>query len=73
MIVYEYKRKTREVNEMGLENMPDILTIKELCEFIKVSESTIRRAINDGSLKSFKAGKNVRIEKESVIEWLKEK
>ena len=58
---------------MGLEEMPEILTVKELCEFLKVSESTIRRAISDGSLKSFKAGKNVRIEKESVMEWLKEK
>lgn len=56
---------------MGLENLPEILTIKELAEFLKISESTIRRAINNGELKSFKAGKKVRIEKEAVIEWLK--
>lgn len=56
---------------MGLDNLPDIMAIKELVEFLKVSDSTIRRAIAAGELKSFKAGKNVRIEKESVIEWLK--
>lgn len=58
---------------MGLDNLTDIVTIKELSEFLKISDSTIRRAISDGSLKSFKAGKNVRIEKENVIEWLKQK
>jgi excisionase family DNA binding protein len=58
---------------MGLDEMPEILTVKELFEFLKVSESTIRRAISSGELKSFKAGKNVRIEKESVMEWLEQK
>lgn len=56
---------------MGLENLPDIVTIKELIEFLKVSESTIRRAIDSGELKSFKVGKNIRIEREAVMEWIK--
>jgi excisionase family DNA binding protein len=56
---------------MGLENLPDIVTIKELVEFLKVSESTIRRAIDSGELKSFKVGKNIRIEREAVMEWIK--
>ncbi|HCS10992.1 MAG TPA: DNA-binding protein [Clostridiales bacterium] len=58
---------------MGLDNLPDIITVKELAEFLKISVSTIRRAISSGELKSFKAGKNVRIEKESVMEWLEQK
>lgn len=58
---------------MGLDNLPDIVTIKELAEFLKISVSTIRRAIDSGELKAFKAGKNIRIERESVIEWLEEK
>lgn len=58
---------------MGLDNLPDIITIKELAEFLKISVSTIRRAISSGELISFKAGKNVRIEKESVMEWLEQK
>ncbi|MBU5312303.1 helix-turn-helix domain-containing protein [Tissierella carlieri] len=56
---------------MGLENLPDIVTIKELVEFLKISESTIRRAIDSGELNSFKVGKNIRIEREAVMEWIK--
>ncbi len=56
---------------MGLENLPDIVTIKELVDFLKISESTIRRAIDSGELKSFKVGKNIRIEREAVMEWIK--
>lgn len=56
---------------MGLENLPDIVTIKELVDFLKISESTIRRAIDSGELKSFKVGKNIRIEREAVMEWTK--
>lgn len=55
---------------MGLDNLPDIVTIKELVEFLKISESTIRRAIESGDLKSFKVGKNIRIEREAVMEWI---
>ena len=56
---------------MGLENLPDIVTIKELVDFLKISESTIRRAIDSGELKSFKVGKNIWIEREAVMEWIK--
>lgn len=55
---------------MGLDNLQDILTVKQLAEFIQVSELTIRRAINSEKLKAFKVGREWRIEKEAVIEWL---
>jgi len=57
---------------MGVENLQDIVTIKELADFLKVSEITIRRAIDSGDLKALKIGKSWRIEKEAVIRWLKE-
>jgi excisionase family DNA binding protein len=57
---------------MGVENLQDIVTIKELADFLKVSEITIRRAIDSGDLKALKIGKSWRIEKEAVIKWLKE-
>lgn len=55
---------------MGLDNLPDVITIKQLAEFLQVSEITIKRAIKAGDLKALKVGKSVRIEKESVMEWL---
>lgn len=57
---------------MGLDNLPDIITIKELAEFLKISVLTVRRAIDAGELKAFKVGKAWRVEREAVIEWIKE-
>ena len=56
---------------MGIENLQDVVTIKELADFLKVSVITIRRAIDSGELKAFKVGKAWRIEKEAVLEWIK--
>lgn len=58
---------------MGIDNLPDILTPKELADFLKVSDQTIKRAIKAGTLKALKAGRDWRIEKEAVIQWLKGK
>lgn len=58
---------------MGLDKLPEILTIQELSEFIKISVVTIRRAIESDKLKAFKVGKVWRIEREAVIEWLETK
>lgn len=58
---------------MGIENLPDVMTLQELAEFFKISESTIRRAIKDGSLEYLKIGKDYRFEKEEVIRWVKKK
>ena len=55
---------------MGLESLPDIITIKELADFLKISTRTVNRAIEKGELNAFKAGRDWRIEKESVIDWV---
>jgi excisionase family DNA binding protein len=57
---------------MGLDNLPDIVTVKQLAEFLQVTELTIRRSINSEALKAFKVGREWRIERTAVIEWLKE-
>lgn len=58
---------------MGLDNLPEVVTVKQLADFLQVTELTIRRAINSGALKAFKVGREWRIEKEAVMEWLKNK
>ena len=55
---------------MGLDNLPEILTPKQLAEFLQVSDQTIKRIIKRGELKAFKAGREWRIEKEAVFDWL---
>lgn len=58
---------------MGLDKLPNITTTKELAEFLKISESTIHRAVRDGDLQSLKVGRNVRYEKDEVLKWLNAK
>jgi len=55
------------------ENLPDILTVKELADYFKLHETTIKRAIKSGKLKAFKATRDWRISKEAVTQWLDEK
>ncbi len=57
---------------MGLDNLPDVVTVQQLAEFLQVSDQTIKRAIKASKLKAFKVGKDWRIEKEAAIKWLKE-
>ena len=55
---------------MGIDNLPDIVTPKQLADFLQVSDQTIKRAIKSEKLKAFKVGKDWRIEKEAVKKWL---
>lgn len=56
---------------MGLDNLPDILTVKQLAEFMQVSDQTVKKAIKEGKLEAFKIGKDWRIEREAVLKWAK--
>lgn len=58
---------------MGLEKLPEIVTKKQLAEFLQISEITITRALLNGQLKGFKVGRDWRIEKEEVFRWIKQK
>ena len=58
---------------MGLDQLPNITTIKELSDFLKVSDQSIKRAIYSGKLKAFKVGRDWRIEKDAVIEWTRQR
>jgi len=49
---------------VGLDQLPNITTIKELSDFLKVSDQSIKRAIYSGKLKAFKVGRDWRIEKD---------
>lgn len=56
---------------MGLDSLPEIITVKQLAEFLQVSELTVKRAIKAGDLKAFKVGRDWRIEKEAVLDWVR--
>jgi excisionase family DNA binding protein len=56
---------------MGLDKLPEIVTVKQLCEFLQVSDQTVIRAIKSGELRAFKVGREWRVEKDAVMKWVK--
>lgn len=56
---------------MGLDMLPEIVTVKQLAEFMQISELTVKRALKSGELEGFKIGRDWRIEKDKIIKWAK--
>jgi excisionase family DNA binding protein len=50
--------------------LPELSTVKQVADFLQVHEMTIRRVIKSGELKGLRVGKNWRIEKQSLNDWL---
>jgi excisionase family DNA binding protein len=46
------------------------LTIEEIAKFLKVNPVTIRKLVLCGKLRSFKIGKQYRIEREDLVTYL---
>ena len=53
--------------------MPDqILTVKEVAEYLKVNERTVYRIATAGKLPAFKVGGSWRFKQEEIEQWIKE-
>jgi excisionase family DNA binding protein len=53
--------------------MPDqVLTIKDVAEYLKVNERTIYRMASSGDLPAFKVGGSWRVKSEELDVWIKE-
>ncbi|WP_028875591.1 helix-turn-helix domain-containing protein [Teredinibacter turnerae] len=48
----------------------DILTIKEVAEYLKVNERTIYRLANKGDIPAFKVANAWRFERAKIREWM---
>lgn len=49
----------------------DILTIKELSDYLKVSEKTIYRMLSRAEIPAFKMGASWRFKKSKIEDWIK--
>ena len=49
-----------------LEDYPDILTVEEACEALRVGYNAIYELLNSGKLKAYKNGRIWRIPKDSI-------
>jgi len=50
----------------------ELLTIPEAARFLKISKSKVYQMAKEGKLPHFKIGRNIRIRKEDLKEWLKD-
>ena len=53
------------------EKIPDILTLRECQQLLKIGRNSMLNFLNSGELEGFKIGNRWRIYKESVIEFLR--
>jgi len=53
-----------------LENLPDVVTVTQLTKYLHASNQTILRALKAGKLQGFKVGRDWRIEKKAILEWI---
>ena len=59
--------------EKPLEDMPVMLTIAEVAEYLKLHELTVRRLAREGELPAFKVGRQWRIKRDLLESWIKER
>jgi excisionase family DNA binding protein len=51
-------------------NNEELITIKEVSEYLKVAEKTIYRMASEGKIPAFKVGGSWRFRRHEVQEWL---
>ena len=54
------------------EQYPDILTVEEVCEALRMGYNAVYDLLNDGKLKAYKNGRVWRISKQALIQYVSE-
>jgi excisionase family DNA binding protein len=55
------------------ESMPDMMTISEVAKYLKLHELTVRRLAREGELPAFKVGRQWRIKRDLLENWIQER
>ena len=71
-IIIRYNKKGNVIgiditDSMKLFASSDLMTLQEACEFLQISESTMRRYVKSGKVKYQKEGKDYRFKKSDII------
>lgn len=51
----------------------EVLTVKELMDFLAIGKNTAYNLVSSGEIKSFKIGRNYKVYKESVYEYMRKR
>lgn len=54
------------------EQYPDILTVEEVCEALRMGFNAVYDLLNEGKLKAYKNGRVWRITKQALIQYVAE-
>jgi excisionase family DNA binding protein len=57
----------------SVEDMPDMLTIAEVARYLKLHELTVRRLAREGELPAFKVGRQWRIKRNLLEQWIEDR
>ena len=49
----------------------DVLTVKELCEALKIGRNSAYALIRSGKIKSIRIGRNIKIPKKYLIDYIR--
>jgi excisionase family DNA binding protein len=55
---------------MSLCDLPEMLTVVQVAEYLNVSRNTVYTWTNSGEIPSIKAGNTRRIRKAALIDWI---
>lgn len=53
--------------------LSDLITVDELCEFLSIGKNSAYSLLNSGELKAFRIGRIWKISREAVWEYIKRK
>ena len=60
-----------EIEMKDLEKFDDVLTLKEVADYLKVSTDSVKTLVKIGLLKCFRVGRLYRFTKEDILNFLK--
>lgn len=53
--------------------MSEILTVQEVCEYLRIAKPTLYRYVRSGDLPGFKMGKMWKFHRHTIDEWVQKK
>ena len=65
-----HSNKTEHSYNLFLKEYPDVLTTKDLQNILGISGKTVFRLLHSGQIKSIKVGRNFRIPKVYLLQYL---
>ena len=52
------------------DNLPDIMTISEVAQYLRISLSSLYKLAQDGKIPAQKVGKHWRFHRQTLIDWI---